>query len=138
MKKAEQYSFLFPDKAPDKAHAQPYLPIRLICNAKSLNALGLLDTGATVNVLPYELGVELGLLWEEQKTAVKLTGNLGQVEARAVLLSVIVGKFDPVKLAFAWTKATNIPLLLGQVNFFMEYDVCFYGSRKTFEVAPRE
>ena len=87
MKKAEQYSFLFPDKAPDKAHAQPYLPIRLICNAKSLNALGLLDTGATVNVLPYELG----LLWEEQKTAVKLTGNLGQVEARAVLLSVIVG-----------------------------------------------
>lgn len=137
MQNAERYSFVVPDDVTGKAEAQPYLPIQLISAKQSLKALGLLDTGATVNVLPHQIGIDLGMTWEQQTTVVQLTGNLGQVEARAVLLSVKVGKFTPVNLAFAWTQATKVPLLLGQVNFFMEYDVCFYGSQKAFEVAPK-
>jgi hypothetical protein len=46
-------------------------------------------------------------------------------------------QFKPVQLVFAWTRATNVPLLLGQVNFFMEFDVCFYCSQLSFEVSPK-
>lgn len=34
----------------------PYLPLTLIYNNDSLDTGGLLDTGASVNVLPYEIG----------------------------------------------------------------------------------
>ncbi len=36
---------------------------------------------------------------------------------------------------FAWTQAQNIPLLLGKVNFFQAFDVCFYGSQFIFELS---
>ncbi|MEH1937432.1 MAG: hypothetical protein V7L14_27740 [Nostoc sp.] len=29
-------------------------------------AIALLDTGASVNVLPYEIGLQLGAIWQEQ------------------------------------------------------------------------
>jgi hypothetical protein len=31
---------------------------------------GLLDTGATVNMLPYPVGVELGLVWDQQSVPI--------------------------------------------------------------------
>jgi hypothetical protein len=41
-------------------------------------------------------------------------------------------------LAFAWTQASNIPLILGQANFFLEFDVCFSRVRSEFEVRPKQ
>jgi len=99
---------------------------------------GLLDTGATVNVLPYQVGLDLGAVWEQASVPVQLTGNLAQFEARALIVSALVGRFAPVRLVFAWTQATNVPVLLGQVNFFMEFDVCFYRSQLAFEVRPKQ
>ncbi len=32
----------------------------------------------------------------------------------------------------------EVPLLLGQANFFIEFDVCFYRSQKVFEVTPKK
>jgi hypothetical protein len=57
--------------------------------------------------------------------------------ARAVVVQAVVGQFEPVQLVFAWTKATSIPLLLGQVNFFIESDVCFHRWQLNFEVNPK-
>jgi len=28
--------------------------------------------------------------------------------------------------------------LLGQINFFLEFDVCFFRSQKTFEIHPKK
>ena len=103
------------------AVAMPLLPLELaLRGATPLRTQGLLDTGATVNVLPFGLGLRLGAVWENQKTPVTLTGNLAAHEARAVLLEAKVADFAPVKLVFAWTRAEHVPLLLGQVNFFQE------------------
>jgi hypothetical protein len=99
--------------------------------------MGLLDTGATVNVLPYQVGIQLGLVWDEAATPVHLTGNLGQAPARAVRLTAKIEQFDPVTLAFAWTRLDLVPVLLGQVNFFMEFDVCFFRGQAVFEMSPR-
>ena len=115
----------------------PFLPITLINNSNSLNASGLLDTGATVNVLPYHIGENLGLDWDSQTISINLTGNLANYEAKAVLLKGQINNLSPLKLAFTWTKADHISLILGQVNFFLEFDVCFYRSQLFFEVKPK-
>jgi hypothetical protein len=88
--------------------------------------------------LPYQLGLEIGAIWEEQTTPLQLTGNLAQFEARVIVLNAKVSDFEPARLVFAWTKAPNVPLILGQVNFFMEFDVCFYRSQLSFEVCHRK
>ncbi|MER3435955.1 MAG: hypothetical protein C4288_21915 [Leptolyngbya sp. ERB_1_1] len=137
MRDSEQYPFISGDAALAEARFRPYLPLTLNHQQNFLEASGLLDTGASINVLPYSLGVELGYEWERQTTALSLTGNLAQYEARVVLLQAVVGQFEPVQLVFAWTQATNVPLILGQVNFFMEFNVCFYRSQLQFEIVPK-
>jgi predicted aspartyl protease len=137
MRNAERYPFVSGDTALGEASFRPYLPFTLVHQQSSVITSGLLDTGASVNVLPYSTGVKLGYEWERQTTALSLTGNLAQYEARVVLAQAVVGQFEAVQLVFAWTQATNVPLILGQVNFFMEFDVCFYRSQLEFAVSPK-
>ncbi len=115
---------------------RPLLSIVLSHDPRTVEASGLLDTGADVNVLPYSLGIELGLSWDVQSPLTPPSGNLSRYEARGVVLNAVVDFFAPVRLAFAWTRAENAPLILGQVNFFMEFDVCFFRARGLFEVQP--
>lgn len=55
-----------------------------------------------------------------------------------MLAEAIVGQFKPVRLVFAWTQAKNLPLILGQVNFFIEFDVCFSRSQLSFDVNRKQ
>ncbi len=137
MRNSERYSFISSGAALGEASFRPFLPLTLVHQQASVTASGLLDTGASVNVLPYLVGVELGYNWEQQTTALSLTGNLAQYEARVVVVQALVGQFEPVKLVFAWTQAKNVPLILGQVNFFMEFNVCFYRSQLQLEISPK-
>jgi hypothetical protein len=137
MRNAERYPFVSSDTTLGEASFRPYLPFTLVHQQVSLTSSALLDTGASVNVLPYSAGVELGYEWDRQTTALSLTGNLAQYEARVVLVQAVIEQFEPVQLVFAWTQATNVPLILGQVNFFMEFDVCFYRSQLEFAVSPK-
>jgi len=116
----------------------PMLPLSL-CHrgGPRLAVEGLLDTGASVNVLPHRLGLQLGASWSERAPVVRLTGNLSRFEARALLVLGQVADFPPVPSAFAWSQAEEVPLLLGQVNFFADFDVCFYRSQFAFDIRPR-
>ena len=134
MRNTERHPFVSSDTALGEASSRPYLPFALVHQQVSVTSSALLDTGASVNVLPYSTGVELGYEWDRQTTALSLTGNLAQYEAHVVLAQAVVGQFEPAQLVFAWTQATNVPLILGQVNFFMEFDVCFYRSQLEFAV----
>ena len=138
MHNSERYPFIPADSILGEASLRPYLPLTLTYQGRSVTTSGLLDTGSMVNVLPYQAGVDLGAVWEQQTTPLQLTGNLARNEARALIVSTVIGRFEPVQLVFAWTQATNVPLLLGQVNFFMEFDVCFYRSRLSFEIRPKQ
>ena len=133
---ATQFPFVARDPALGSASLAPMMPITLN-GPQSLTVSALLDTGAAVNVLPYAIGTQLGFLWDQQTTTVQLTGNLASVEARVVLLSATVAAFPPVRLAFAWAKQDSMPVILGQVNFFLEFDVCFFRSRALFDVRPK-
>jgi hypothetical protein len=101
MRDPERYPFLSGDPALGAASFRPYLPLTLVGQENSVTASALLDTGASVNVLPYLLGIELGYQWDQQTTVLTLTGNLAQYEARVVLAQAIVGAFDAVQLVFA-------------------------------------
>ena len=113
MLNADRYPFIASDPTLGEASFRPYLPLTLFHQQISVTASGLLDTGASINVMPYSIGIELGYEWERQTTALSLTGNLAQYEARVVLTQVVVGQFEPRQLVFAWTQATNVPLILG-------------------------
>lgn len=90
MPNAEQHPFVSGDTALGEASFCPYLPFTLMNQQVSVQASALLDTGASVNVLPDLVGVELGYDWEKQTAALSLTGNLAQYEARAVLVQFVV------------------------------------------------
>jgi hypothetical protein len=137
MSEIQRYNFTEGFDAFGVPDALPKLPLTLTYRNLSLSVSGLLDTGSSVNVLPYSVGLELGAIWEEQTTSVMLAGNLASVEARGLLVSASIGNFDPVKLVFAWSRSDDAPLLLGRMNFFLEFDVCFYRSQLVFDVRPK-
>jgi hypothetical protein len=66
MRDAERIAFTASDASLGDAGLRPVLSIELRYQQESLVTSGLLDTGATVNVLPYSLGEQLGAVWEEQ------------------------------------------------------------------------
>lgn len=57
----ERYAYVERDSSLGPASLAPLLPITLT-GARSIVVSGLLDTGATVNVLPYDVGEQLGAI----------------------------------------------------------------------------
>jgi len=134
---AIRFSYNRVEAGQTQASELAYLPITVSTVNGSVELKGLLDSGSTVNVLPYPIGLALGFSWEQQTIPIALTGSLSKVPAYGVIVTGKVASFPPVELAFAWTQAANVPLILGQVNFFMEFDVCFFRSQAAFEVQPK-
>ena len=115
----------------------PRMPLILKRDNQKIEALGLVDSGATVNVLPHDIGLQLGATWDDRKAIIQLAGNLGNQTAIPFTVTAYIGEYSPTELVFAWVKNPNIPLILGQTNFFMEFDVFFYRSRLEFEIKPK-
>lgn len=133
----EQFAYVPRDPTLGAASLAPMLPLTLVGSA-SVDVLGLVGSGAAINVLPYSIGLQLGFHWDQQTQVIQLSGNLSAVEARVIVASAKVGQLPEVRLAFGWAKTDAVPAILGQVNFFLEFDVCFFRSRSFFEVRPKQ
>ena len=132
-----RFSYSTTDPSQSDSDSLPRLPLTLHYGQQQISALGLVDSGATVNVLPYRLGIQLGVGWDDRRATIRLAGNLGNFAAIPLAVNAEIGGFTPVRLVFAWTQAENVPLVLGQMNFFMEFDVCFFRFKLEFEVNPK-
>ncbi len=121
-----------------RSSIMPYLPITLSNGSNSVEVMALLDTGASVNVLPYQIGLQLEAIWEQQTVPIQLSGNLAHSEARGLVLSGALAEFSTILLAFAWTRSTDAPVILGHLNFFSEFNVCFFRHELAFELYPRK
>lgn len=132
----QRFPYLPRDPELGDARFAPYLPLTLIAKRR-VETAGLVDSGAAINVMPYSLGLELGLEWEQHSDMVDLSGNLASVEARVALVTAEVGTFTPVRLALAWAITDEVSVILGQVNFFMQFDVCFFRSQAVFDVRAK-
>ena len=122
------------DPSQNEFDSLPRVPMILRREGQTVEAIGLVDSGATINVMPYELGLQLGAVWEDNRAIIQLAGNLSTQPAMPFFAMAQVGDIAPIQLAFAWTRSPDAPLILGQTNFFMEFDVCFYRSKMEFEV----
>ena len=112
----------------------PLLSVILKRGNRLVESSALLDTGSTVNLLPYSLGIELGAVWEDQMRLPNLSGNVANYEARGLVLETRIAEFKPTNMVFAWTKSNDVRLILGQINFFAEFDACFFRSQGFFEI----
>jgi len=116
----------------------PFVPITLEFEKTQLTFDALIDSGATVNVLPYDFGLQLGLSWEMQRRTVETAGFLQGAPVYAVRLLGQIDSLSPMLLGFAWSQKTRdeIPLILGQQNFFEHVKITFDGRRGIVELAP--
>lgn len=115
----------------------PLLRISLSYRGRSLAATGLVDSGASVSVLPYYIGHALGAVWDEELRPFPLTGSFGTTDALALRVMARhpqLAAGNPIELAFAWTRSNSFPILFGQMNFFFEFNICFYRSQEYFDV----
>lgn len=132
-----RFKYSTTDPSQNEFDSLPRIPLTLQRGNRVIQALGLVDSGATVSVLPYEIGIQLGATWDDNKAIIQLAGNLGNQLAIPFLANAEIGEFAPIQLAFAWVKKNEAPLILGQTNFFLEFDVCFYRSKLEFEIQPK-
>ena len=64
-------------------------------------------------------------------------GILAGAPAFGVVLTGQVTGLPPAALIFAWTRKNDVHLILGQTNFFQEFDVWFSGLQQIFAIAPK-
>lgn len=87
--------------------------------------------------MPYQIGMDLGAIWEDQLPLFGLSGNLAGYEARGLISTASIAGFTPLELAFGWTKTDKVPVILGQTNFFAEFEVCFFRATGELEIKKR-
>ena len=116
---------------------RPVMPLTLERQGRRITAAARIDSGADVSVLPYSVGLALGANWDEEQPGAFLTGNLARLETRTLGLGLSIGSNRPVGVVFAWVLSDDIPMLLGQYNFFDAFNACFFRGDGYFEVTPR-
>ena len=131
-----KYSTTHPEQ--DIFDSLPRIPLLLKSNKYSIEAAGLVDSGATVNVLPFSLGKQLGFRWDDQKATIRLAGNMLKSFAIPVLVQAKLANYPEITLAFAWIPNDEATLILGQTNFFSLFEVCFFRQDWEFEITPRQ
>jgi len=115
----------------------PLLPIRLSRGGVIVDTVALVDSGTAVSVLPYSLGARFGVDWNTLTIPCVVGGSAGGIPGKLLSVYGTVNPFPAVALIFAWVQSDQVPVLLGQANFFMEFDVCFFRSRDIFQIQPR-
>lgn len=122
---------------PYDSRQRPLLPVSLKGPGTAVESLALVDSGADVNVLPWSLGLRLGFPWNPNKATLRVLGAADRAAAMPVLVPITLGDFPPLTQAFAWCQSDDVPLVLGQTNFFMEFDICFFRSQLEFSVVRK-
>lgn len=118
----------------------PIIEISLYHAGYEISTSAVVDTGAMVSVLPYDLGMQLGFVWEEQTIPISLGGPCKGVPAFGVLVRGELAGLLPVALGFAWTRKTSqeVRTLLGYTNFFQHFKVTLEAYSNTFEIMARK
>lgn len=112
----------------------PVLPFRVERNGVKLDLTGIVDSGAMLSVLPYDVGSQFGVPWASLTSSTTIGGVAGGVPARFISFETTIASFPPITLIFAWAQSNTVPILLGHVQFFLEFEVCFFADNGTFQV----
>lgn len=124
---------------PPFSGGMPVVNVSLTHGERSVMTPALVDSGAAINLLPFEYGEQLGFVWEAQRLPLPMGGLLPNAKAFAIPVTLTLDPFPPIELAFAWTDVSQAKLrvLLGQINFFQYFKITFTAYEQHFEIAPK-
>jgi hypothetical protein len=133
------FEYTVPPNLPAFNMGFPLVEITLYYAGHEIIVPALVDSGSDVSILSYEVGVALGLVWEEQTVPVSLGGILANVPAYAVLVRGEIAGLPEKALVCAWAQITSSKsrVILGQMNFFQHYKVTFEGYNNTFDISAK-
>ena len=92
---------------PPFSFGMPVVNVSLSHEGHSVVMPALVDSGAAMNLLPFECGQHLGFVWEEQRLPLPMGGLLSNAKAFAVSVTFSLDPFPPIDLAFAWTDVSH-------------------------------
>jgi hypothetical protein len=123
----------FSYQAVNEHSSLPFLSLGLRWGGQKMEAWGLVDSGASINVMPHRIGVQLGLNWNDLPIGPQLGGAV-MGETRTASVFVQVQDFDTLPMAFCWLNHDNARLILGHQDFFERFVVCFDTSNQNFSI----
>lgn len=134
-----KFSYTRPPGLPDNIAGMPFVRINLYYAGREITWPALVDSGSTTSILPYDVGLQLGLVWGEYTQPVILGGIYKNVQACSVLLRGEIPGLPETGLGFAWIEkpSSEARLLLGQTNFFQRFKVTFEAYKDTFDISPK-
>lgn len=65
------------DPSQNEFDSLPRATLTLFCNNRQIGVSGLVGSGATINVLPYQIGIRLGEIWDDRKAYIRLVEESG-------------------------------------------------------------
>ena len=95
----------------------------------SLSCEMLVDTGAYLSMIPYQVGVELGLTISEDE--ILEAGGAGGASIPHVVkeVEIQIGDYS-IHARIGWALTDEVPLLLGRLDVFDEFDIEFSQSQR--------
>lgn len=115
---------------------QPLLPFSLSSGSVSLQLRGLVDSGASISILPLHVGQQFGIPWGTIAQSIQIGGAFSPATAKMLYLHSTIQPFPTVKLAFAWVNSNNYPVVLGIADFLFHFDVFLSRRHSYFEIQP--
>jgi hypothetical protein len=112
----------------------PLLPFTLHRGQVSLTLEGLIDSGSVFSVLPFDIGARFGFSWDAEPGLVHL-GGIARSPAKVVPFTANIGSITTT-LSFAWARSNSYPILLGNADFFFNFDVFLCRRHSYFEIQP--
>ncbi len=123
------------DYVPDQM-ARPLVPVTIRYAENEIQTLALLDSDADINLMPFQLGLDLGFDWDTGGDYTGLEGLGGGLAAKKSVADLYLGSWPSIRQIFAWARNDDVPVILGQWNFFEMVDVCISRTQglMTFEL----
>jgi hypothetical protein len=122
----------FPYQKVSRFAAYPMLPIELQAKTEVIHDIALIDSGAEISVLPYDMGLKLGLDWYSSPIGTGLAGRVKPEDSRLVVINLLVEPFQPFLNVFLWIKSNEVRLIVGQANFLVHFDVLLSARKQEF------
>ncbi len=115
----------------------PLLKVRLSHKNQSIKVNALVDSGANASIFHSSLAEALGL---DLSSGLKqeffgISGHGITAYFHLVKLQ-IVGSLDELELAVAFTESDGVGALLGQADFFQNYQIKFERYKEQMEIKP--
>lgn len=124
-----RYTFSYKSRklGPEKRTLRPYAEVQLDIQGRRLSFDFLIDSGADRTVINRPLGNSLGFKINLEEKPIKLGGIGGTTDGYFRKLSFWIGDCE-IKTEVIWVQSDTVPLLLGQIDVFDQFDITFSKS----------